>query len=312
MERVIAIVGATATGKSALALDLAARWGGEIVNADALALYRGLDIGTAKPTAAARRAVTHHLLDVAAPDEAWSAARYATAGRAVLADLAARGAIAWVAGGSGFYLQALLDGLGEIPPTPSPVRQAIAGRLLARGPEALWQELAAVDPESAARLSRRDRQRVGRALEVWEATGRSLSEWRRAAPLGRDAVAALRIGLTLPRALLYDRIEERTRAMIAAGWIDEVRELLASGVAARAPAFQAIGYREIVAHLAGSCGLSATTVAIAQATRRYAKRQETWFRRDPRVCWFDARDGEAIGARVRSFLGAGGHGGSNE
>jgi len=295
MPPVLAIVGPTATGKSALAVAVACRHRGEVVNADALQVYRGLDVGTAKPGPVLRAAAPHHLFDLFAPQEGCSAARLAELARATLGEISARGRPAILVGGGGFYLQAILDGLGPVPPTPPEVREIWRQRLAREGLPALVVELARRDPLTAARLSAGDRQRILRALEVHSATGEPLSAWHARGPIGREPLPALRIGLTLPRALLYDRIEERVREMIAAGWVEEVERLLAAGVPASSPAFQALGYREIVAVLAGRMELAEAEQRIVVATRRYAKRQETWFRRDARIRWFDAR--ESDGAR---------------
>ncbi|HSM52047.1 MAG TPA: tRNA (adenosine(37)-N6)-dimethylallyltransferase MiaA [Thermoanaerobaculia bacterium] len=304
----IAIVGATATGKSALAVAVARRHGGEVVNADALQVYRGLEIGTAKPAPELRAAAPHHLFDLLAPEEGCSAAWLAELARSALGEIAARGRPAILVGGGGFYLQAILDGLGPVPPTPPEVRELWRDRLEREGLPALAAELARRDPATASRLSPGDRHRILRALEVEDATGEPLSAWHARGPIGASPLAALRIGLTLPRALLYDRIEQRVREMIAAGWVDEVERLLAAGVAASAPAFQALGYREIVAVLEGRMRLAEAEQRIVKATRRYAKRQQTWFRRDPRIRWFDARESDGAVHFIAAFMSGEGEG----
>jgi tRNA dimethylallyltransferase len=298
----VAIVGPTATGKSALAVAVARRHGGEVVNADALQVYRGLEIGTAKPAPELRAAAPHHLFDLLAPEEGCSAARLAELARAALGEIAARGRPAILVGGGGFYLQAILDGLGPVPPTPPEVRELWRERLACEGLPALAAELARRDPATASRLSPGDRQRILRALEVETATGEPLSAWHARGPIGASPLAALRIGLTLPRALLYDRIEQRLREMIAAGWVDEVERLLAAGVPASAPAFQALGYREIIAVLEGRMSLAEAEQRIVTVTRRYAKRQESWFRRDPRIRWFDARESDGAVHFIAAFM----------
>jgi tRNA dimethylallyltransferase len=294
MARVLAIVGATATGKSALALELAAALGGEIVNADALQLYRGLDIGTAKPTRAERERVPHHLLDVLDPAEPASAGEFARRARVILDEIAARGRPALVVGGSGLYQRALWSGLAELPPVDRAVRAALERRLAELGLAALRAELERVDPPTASRLAPRDRQRTLRALEVAIATGRPLSSWLATAPSAAAAIPR-RIGLTLPRSVLYDRIGSRVEEMARRGWVEEVRGLLASGVDRNCPAFRAIGYAHWVRHLEGELGFDAALREIRTATRRYAKRQETWFRREADIVWRDARDaGEVL------------------
>ena len=298
MRGVLTIVGATATGKSSLALAVAERTGAEIVNADALQVYRGFDLGTAKPSAEERARVPHHLLDVAAPEERFSAGRFAALAQAALADIRARGRPAIVVGGSGLYVRALCAGLAPIPPVARELRAELESRLAREGLAPLRAELEAVDPASAARLAPRDAQRTLRALEVAHGTGRPLSRWLAESASARREWSGPRVGLTLPRAALYDRIGARVDRMIARGWLDEVRGLLASGVRAEAPAFQAIGYAQWVRHLAGEFDLEEATRQIVVATRRYAKRQQTWFRREPGIDWHAPEPADALADRL--------------
>ncbi len=295
MARILAIVGATATGKSELALRLAEAAGGEIVNADALQVYRGLEIGTAKPSAAQRARVPHHLIDLLDPREPFSAGEFARLARSALAEIGARGQPALVVGGSGLYLRALVGGLAELPAPVPGIRAELERRRVTEGLAALRAELVRLDPPTAARLAPGDTQRTLRALEVAVATGRPLSSWLGGSPSGPAAIplAVRKVGLTLPRALLYDRIESRVREMIARGWLHEVRSLLASGVGPECPAFQAIGYAQWVRHLAGELQFEAAVREIVVATRRYAKRQETWFRREADVEWLVPQGVEA-------------------
>jgi tRNA dimethylallyltransferase len=294
VSRVVAIVGATATGKSAVAMAAAAACGAEIVNADALQVYRGLDIGTAKPSAAERAAVPHHLIDVLDPRERFSAGEFARRARAALAEIAARGRPAIVVGGSGLYLRALWSGLAEIPRVDPGVRARLDERLAAEGLPKLRAELARRDPATAARLGERDTQRILRALEVAIGTGRALSAWLAAARVENAPPAMRKIGLTLPRALLYDRIAERVRQMVDRGWPEEVRRLLAAGIPRDAPALQAIGYFDWIRQIDGETDSQETVAGVVRATRRYAKRQETWFRRETDVEWRDARDADSL------------------
>lgn len=285
---VLALVGATATGKSALALAVAEELGGEVVNADALQVYRGLDVGTAKPSVEERRRVPHHLIDVLEPTERFSAGEFSRRARATIAGIRARGRLPIVVGGSGLYLRALFAGLTELPPPDPRLRQELRTRLEREGLAALGRELEDVDPASRRRIAAGDPQRTLRALEVWHQTGRPLSWWQREARAEPPGWSVVRLGLTMERTLLYDRIGLRVRAMIERGWVDEVRNLLFSGVPSSAPAFQAIGYRQLVAHVVGGYPLSDAVSEIAAATRRYAKRQETWFRKEPDVQWVRA------------------------
>jgi tRNA dimethylallyltransferase len=285
--RVVALVGATATGKTELAIELAQRLGGEILNADALQAYRGLDIGTAKPSPAERARVPHHLFDILDPREPYSAGDFARRADAVLADLRRRGRPAIVVGGSGLYQRALFFGLASLPPVDLELRETLRREATERGTPALHAELAALDPVTAARLAPGDTQRVLRALEVLRNSGRPLSEWLREASK-RPRFPFVRIGLTLPRRLLYDRLASRVVAMVERGWVEEVAGLLEQGVPAEAPGFQAIGYRQLVGHLRGESSLAAAVSDIVASTRRYAKRQETWFRKEEGVRWLEA------------------------
>ena len=290
MPPILAIVGPTATGKSELGMALAEALGGEIVNADALQVYRGLDIGTAKPSPADRERVPHHLIDILEPQEVYSAGDFARRAQEVITDIQGRGRMPVVVGGSGLYLRALFAGISPIPPGDPGVRQELRERLAAEGLASLREELARLDPPTAARLSAGDTQRILRALEVARVTGRPLSAWISEQPFGTQAIAAVRVGLTLPRAILYDRIAGRVARMLDAGWLEEVGELLRLGLSPRLPAFQAIGYRQLVRHLEGDGSLEQAIAEILKETRRFAKRQETWFRKEPDVTWFSAQE----------------------
>jgi tRNA dimethylallyltransferase len=290
MPPVLCIVGPTATGKSALGLDLARPLGGEIINADALQVYRGFDIGTAKPGPEDRRRVAHHLVDILDAHEPFSAGEFARRARSVIDEIRSRRRLPILVGGSGLYLRALIEGISPIPPIEPQLRQELRHRLAGEGVAALRAELLELDPESAERVAPADSQRVLRALEVALGTGRPLSAWIAENPVGGGGIDAAWIGLTLPRALLYDRIAERVERMLADGWVEEVRRLLAAGLSRSLPAFQAIGYRELAGHLRGDASLEEVAERIVRATRQYAKRQMTWFRRQPGVEWFAATE----------------------
>jgi tRNA dimethylallyltransferase len=294
----LVILGPTATGKSALAMAVAEARGGEIVNADALQVYRGFDIGTAKPSPADRARVPHHLLDVLPPDEPLSAGQFATLARAAVADVRSRGRLPILVGGSGLYLRAVLAGIADIPPVDRRLRAWLAARSARHGLPALRRWLAAVDPATAARTSGGDTQRTLRALEVALGTGRRQSDWIAAQPPSAGPLAAVRVGLTLPRAVLYDRIAGRVHAMLASGWVREVGNLLKAGLDPGLPAFQAIGYRQLAQHLRGEIGLDQAVEETIRATRRYAKRQLTWFRREPDVTWLAAESLPADSSRA--------------
>jgi tRNA dimethylallyltransferase len=290
VDPLLAIVGATATGKSALGMALAERLGGEIVNADALQVYRGLDIGTAKPTPAERARVPHHLIDILEPHERWSAGEFARRALAAVGEIAGRGRLPVVVGGSGLYLRALLAGISPVPPGDPALREELRARVAAEGLPALGAELARLDPETAARLPAGDTQRILRALEVALVSGRPLSSWIRSQPFGKKRLSAVTVGLTLPRALLYDQLAGRVTRMVEQGWVAEVAGLLDRGLEPSLPAFQAIGYRQLVLHLKGEWSLERAIDDTITATRRFAKRQETWFRKEPDVTWFPAQD----------------------
>ncbi|MDE2850478.1 MAG: tRNA (adenosine(37)-N6)-dimethylallyltransferase MiaA [Acidobacteriota bacterium] len=314
--QVIAVLGPTATGKSAFAMALAADLAGrglaaELISADALQAYRGFTVGTAKPGPRERTRVRHHLIDVIEPHQAFSAGEFARRAAVAVAEIEARGALPVLVGGSGFYLRALFEGLAPVPPVGAEVREALRADLRSRGLGALVRELRGVDPESAGTLDPGDTQRVLRALEVARATGRPLSEWQRRGTEGRLERTLLKVGLTLPRAVLYDAVEKRASRMLERGWLAEVERLRerarGRGGSSREesplgelPAFQAIGYRQLADHLDGNVTLEQALEETVRATRRYAKRQETWFRKEPHVCWIDqSRAGEAERTRKR-------------
>ena len=297
----VAVVGSTGTGKSGLAMAIAPCLRGEIVNADALQVYRGLDLGTSKPSLGDRRLVSHHLIDIVAPEERFSAGEFARRATVAMEGIRAREALPIVVGGSGLYYRALFEGLSAIPAIAKEVRQALEERLTKEGLAVLFAELRVVDEATALRLSPNDRQRVLRALEVVNGTGRTLSWWRDR-KRKRARQSTLRVGLTLPREVLYDRLASRAHRMLESGWLEEVQGLLSLGIPETAPAFQAIGYRELTSHLRGECSLEAAMEDIIRATRRYAKRQRTWFRNEAGIRWFDAvREGTLL-TEVLSYL----------
>jgi len=301
MKRIVAIVGPTAVGKSELALALAGDLGAEIVSADALQAYRGFDIGTAKPSTDEQRLVPHHLIDILDPSQPYSAGAFAERARAVIGQIERRGGRALVVGGSGLYHRALLEGIGPLPPSQPKSRQKLLARLEQEGLEALWEELSRRDPATARRLPHGDRQRILRALEVLELSGKPLSEWIASGPFGSRSIPAIRVGLTLSRTVLYDRIASRVGEMMRQGWVDEVAGLLATWKDPGLPAFQAIGYRQIARHLLEDWPLEAAIEETVRATRRFAKRQMTWFRKDAAIDWFEADETDSTG-RVRRHV----------
>jgi tRNA dimethylallyltransferase len=299
-RRCLALVGPTASGKSELALRLAADLPVEIVSCDSLQVYRGFDIGSAKPTADERRRVPHHLLDVVGPGEQFSAADYGRLARTALEAVAAAGRMPVVVGGTGLYLKALLEGLFEGPGRDTALRERLHGLAARFGDARLHRYLSRVDAETAAHVAVRDRVRVVRALEVYHLTRRPLSAHHRA---GRPALAGFTlclVGLDLPRDELARRVASRTEALFQRGLLDEVRGLLAAGVPPEARPLRAIGYRQALAVAQGRLGLAEARRDIVQATLRYAKRQRTWFRHQAQVEWFS--DPAQAEAAARAFL----------
>ncbi len=267
-------------------MEVADRFNGELINADALQVYRGLDIGTAKPNARDRARVPHHLIDILDPSERYSAAAFARDARRVIAQVESRSRLPIVVGGSGLYLKALIEGLSPIPPVADAVRARLRERLEVEGLVRLREELRDLDPVTAGKTTEGDSQRTLRALEVALSTGRPMSSWIAERPSGHNPLAATRIGLTLPRDVLYDRIDRRASKMLAEGWLEEVSSLLDSGLSPTCPAFQAIGYKQLVRHLREGWALELAIEDTIRATRAFAKRQMTWFRGDSAVEWF--------------------------
>jgi len=280
----VAVVGATATGKSGLAIELARALGGEVVNADSMQLYRGMDIGTAKEPTAAWRGVPHHLLDVWPVTRTANVADYQQLARASIEDITARGCVPILAGGSGLYIRAALEDL-QFPGTDDGTRARLEAELDQVGPAALHARLATLDPAAAAAILPGNGRRIVRALEVIEISGRPFTATMPAYDQGRPAI---QIGLTLPRPELDRRIAARVDRMWQAGFEEEVRALTGEGLREGKTASRALGYQQMLRYLDGDGTLDEAREETVRATRRFARRQESWFRRDPRVCWLDA------------------------
>jgi tRNA dimethylallyltransferase len=282
----IAVVGPTASGKSQLAMAVAMEFRGEIISCDALQVYRGMDIGTAKPTTAERACIPHHMLDLRNPGEDFSAGDYQRIGRDVLQAVVARGNLPIVAGGTGFYLRALIDGLFAGPGRSEALRSRIRKVLSHRGPARLHCILSRVDPRSAERISAADVARILRALEVWFLTRRPLSSWQDQPRVALSGFRWLKLGIAWPRERLYRRIDARVEQMYRDGLVEESRALLRT-YPRDCHAFKAIGYRQCSVLLDGACTLEQAISGTQQQTRRYAKRQLTWFRSLPDLVWLE-------------------------
>jgi tRNA dimethylallyltransferase len=302
VKPLLAVLGPTATGKSTLALAIAERVGGEIINCDSTAIFRGFDIGTDKVPPAERRGIAHHLIDVADPTDDYTAAHFARDAARRVDEIHARGAVPVLVGGTGFYYRALTRGLFPGPGRDSTLRarlERVAGR---RGVVWLHRWVSRVDPPSGARIQPHDRKRLIRALEVYLQTGRPLTAHfdDTVSPLGPDVqVAAL--ALRLPAAALAERLARRVDRQFDSGLLDEIRRLLASGVPRTARPFGGLVYRQALEHLDGRRDLAATRALVAQENRRYARRQLIWFRKEPNLHWLDG-PGESSDAQARAFL----------
>jgi tRNA dimethylallyltransferase len=303
---VICLAGPTASGKSAVALCLAEMLGGEIISVDSMQVYRGLDLGTAKPTPAERARVPHHLVDVVDVREPFDAARWCALASGAVRDLQQRGRRPILCGGTGLYLRAFREGLGEAPPADAALRAELEATPL---PE-LLRELATRDPVTFARVDRQNPRRVIRALEVLRLTGRPFSEQRARWLVPPAAATGAARMFALQRQLddLHARIASRVERMFAAGLVEETRQLLAQGLGENRTALQALGYRQVVEHLRGARGLTETIALVQTRTRQFARRQMTWFRRQSPACWLAVSREEAPELTARRVLAAGGLG----
>lgn len=284
---VVVICGPTASGKTNLCLKLAHSFSLEVVSADSRQIYRRMDIGTAKPTAAELAQVRHHMVDVVEPDEDFTVAHFVESGRRAVTDILSRNKLPVVAGGTGLYIQGLTAGLADLPGPDPDFRQKMQQMMLCHDDGWLHRQLQQVDPVLAAKTDPANKVRIIRALEVYHATGRPLSEIQSRHAFGDRPWRLLKIGLLLDRSVLDRRIERRTEQMFAAGLVQEVARLLDSGLSPECKALKTIGYREVVAYLSGETSLEEAVSLVKRNTRRYARRQMTWFRRDAEINWVD-------------------------
>ena len=284
--KLIVVLGPTAVGKSAAALDLAEALDGEIINADSRQVYRQLDIGTGKPAPADRARVPHHLIDVVNVDEDFNAALFRGLASEAVAQIQRSGKNAIVCGGTGLYIKALTRGLFDGPGSDPSIRRQLEEEIAAQGLAGVYRELETIDPGVSSAIHPNDRQRIVRALEVYRLTGMPLSHWQRAHGFGERPFETLQIGLRRERQDLYDLINRRSSAMIAAGLLDEVRDVVAKGFALELKSLQSVGYRQMGHVIRGEIGLDEALAQMQQETRRLAKRQITWFGGDAEIRWF--------------------------
>jgi tRNA dimethylallyltransferase len=299
----VVILGPTASGKSSLAIHLAQQLNGEVLVCDSTQVYRHFDIGTAKVPLAEQRGIAHHLVDLVEPEELFTAGEYRRRALLALAEVSKRGKLPILTAGTGLYLRALLEGLAEAPERSEELRARLRAKLQTRGPGHLHRMLARLDPEIAARIAPRDTQKVIRAIEMRILAGKPVAEIHRAGRSSLEGYDEQKIGLIPSRAALNARIDARTAAMIRDGWLDEVRKLSSSGISPDAKPFQFIGYPDLLAHLAGRLTMETAVEKIQLATRQFAKRQLTWFRKEPSVHWLPGfGDDPTIAAAALAFL----------
>jgi len=299
---IIIICGPTGVGKTAAAIEIAKVFSGEIISADSMQVYRHMDIGTAKPTFYERACVSHHMIDLIDPDESFDASTFAETARGVIMKLHAREVVPIVAGGTGLYIKALLHGLFHASHPDSGIRMRLKEEATRQGTGILHQRLSKTDPDTAARIHPNDGYRIIRALEIYEFTGKTLSKYHSEHGFADEPFKALKIGLQMERHDLYDRINQRTDAMIGAGFVEEVERLLGWGYAAELKSMQSIGYRHMADFIEGRAPWEKTLITMKRDTRRYAKRQMTWFKSDPEMVWVESdQTGEMI-RLIKNFL----------
>ena len=289
-NRIVVICGPTAVGKTALALELAELFNGEIVSADSRQIYCEMDIGTAKPTPGEQKRVRHHLIDVVRPDEEFHAARYLELAEAAVDDITSRGRNAFLVGGTGLYIKALTEGLLDAPGADASLRKSLHARAEREGSAVLHAELAQVDPASAERLHPNDLIRIVRALEVYSRSGKALSELQREHGFRTGHYQTLKLGLDCEREVLYERIDRRSEQMFASGLLEEAEKLLKAGYDPDLKIMRTIGYKQAFAFLRNEMSREEALEDLKRATRRYAKQQLTWFRKDQSIIWLESSD----------------------
>jgi len=301
-NRIVVVCGPTGSGKTGLAIRLAQQFDGEIVGADSMQIYRTMDIGTAKPTPAEQARAIHHMIDIVDPDEDFDAAMYADAAGRAIAGIVGRGRLPLVVGGTGFYIKALVYGLFEQGPSDPEIRRRLKKVVQSEGSAALHRRLAVLDSRAAARIHPNDAFRIVRALEVFEITGRPLSDFQQRHRFQDQRFDALFLGVTWPRPILYERIDRRVDRMMDQGLEAEVRDLLSRGYDPQLKSMQSLGYRHLTAFIDGRTSLDEALRTLKRDHRRYAKRQLTWFRADPSVHWITPETPQAAIDRIGKFV----------
>lgn len=300
--KVIVIAGPTASGKTSIGVELALALGGEIVNADSMQVYRGMDIGTAKPTSEEQKGVAHHLMDVVDPDEEYNAAMYRSMALPIITDILSRRKICFVVGGTGLYIKSLLSGLFECPPADPELRESLYRECDLLGTEKLHERLTHLDPECAGKIHPNDRVRLIRALEIIQLTHRLPSTLSGEHGFRDRPLNALMLCMKVNREQLYERINKRSVSMVEGGLVEETENLLIQGYSPDLKPMKAIGYRHIIKHLKREWALIEAIHRIQRDTRRYAKRQLTWFRADPDASWVDPEDFDPILQKIKDFV----------
>ena len=301
--KIVVVCGPTGIGKTAVGIELAAKLGGEIISADSMQIYRHMDIGTAKPTPEELAQIVHHMIDIVEPDEDFDAVRFLTRARAIIAQLDSRGRLPFVVGGTGLYIKALLHGMFQPESFGTEARNRLKKEADEYGCHLLYDRLKKCDPESAGRLHPNDTYRIIRALEVFESTGKTIGAFHRDHDFADEPYCVLKIGLTIDRQRLYDRIDHRVDAMIDAGLVDEVHRLLEMGFAPDLKSMQSIGYRHMIDFIKNHLLWDESVRTLKRDTRRYAKRQLAWFGADPTITWRDPAQIKDIISAVEKFTG---------
>ena len=300
--KIIIISGPTASGKTGLAVSLALSLGGQIINADSMQIYRGMDIGTAKPTREEQQGVIHHLLDIVDPDEDFNAAMYRKMALPLAKEICAKDIPCFIVGGTGLYIRSLLGGLVELPPSDPILRKRLQLECDRKGAPECHRKLAELDPERAQAIHPNDRVRIIRALEIFHQTQRSSSDLLKAHQFGNQEFLAMKLYLQVEKEQLYHRINKRSEKMMSCGLIEEAERLMKAGYGPHLKSMSAIGYRHILNYLQGEWSLEKATETLKRDTRRYAKRQMTWFRAEPDIIHIDPENKAGTEARIRDFL----------